>query len=186
MQYTLTAAEWREARYLFHTRGKRGAGEAWAWMLVAVPILGSIGDLAHTAQVSGITLHDSIAPLLLLLAAAAIAALILTNRWRARNAGRAAGLIDETWSVQLGEAGVQRSRIGDNGEPAAAYTWEQFATYRLGRRVLMLALHDGARFEAIPLVAFDAEDRERLQRLIARKIKPARTVEEPRTGPRRR
>ena len=127
VQYTLTAAEWREARDLFNTRGKRGSGEIWAWMLVAVPIIGSIGDLAHTASVSDITLRDSILPLLLLLAAATIAALILTGRWRARSAGRAAGVTETMWDVQIDETGVRRFRAGQRDEATTTYTWDAFA-----------------------------------------------------------
>lgn len=183
VQFTVTTADWREARYLYRTRGKRGGGEMFAWMLVAVPLIGSVGDLAHTASVSGITLRDTVLPLVLLLASVTITALILINRARDRKAAKLSGMTEIQWELQINEAGFRRHCPGAADVPSVTYRWEEFRDYRIGRRVVMLSVNKGAQFEPIPLSAFaDKEDFERMRRLLVRKIKEPRPMRESRTG----
>lgn len=182
VQFTLTTADWREARYLHRTRGKRGGGEMFAWMLVAVPIIGSVGDLAHTAKESGITLRDTVLPLLLLLAAATMAMFLLLKRAQDRKAARLSGMTGVIWELQMHEAGFRRHCPEDESRSSATYRWEEFRDYRLGRHVVMLSINNSAQFEAIPLHAFGEEELERLKRLLARKIRAPRPKRESRTG----
>lgn len=182
VRFAITAKEWREARYLYRTRGERSSGDSWALLLIMVPLVGSIGDIAHMLSVSGFSPRGSVLPILLLLASASAAALLWRSRTRDRRAGEASGLTVGEWTVNIAETGFERFRQADGGASRMARSWEEFRSVRVGRHVIVLELGTDRGFEVLPLSALNAEEQAWLRRMTGRKIKPSRTPEEARTG----
>lgn len=181
VRFAVTAKEWREARYLYRTRSERSSGDSWALLLIMVPLVGSLGDIVHMISVSGFSPRGSVLPVLLLLASASAAALLWRSRARDRRAGEALGVTVSQWTVNIGENGLERFREGDAGASRIARTWEDFRSYRVGRRVIVLELQKERGFEVLPLSALNADEQAWLRRMTARKIKPPRIPEEART-----
>lgn len=184
VRYAVSAKEWREARYLHRTRGRRSSADSWAILLILVPLVGAVGDILHTVSTDGFSAQGSVLPLLLLLASASAAALLWMAHQRDRRAGQRSGITLGEWTANITENGFERFREGwPSDHPSrVVHGWQNFHNVQVGRRVIILELRDDPGFEAVPLRALTQEEQSWFRRMTARKLKPARSAEESRTG----
>jgi hypothetical protein len=145
-----------------------------------MPILGSVGEILHNIRQSkDATSRGSLLPILLLLAGLTVAAMALIV-WRRERAleSRARALAGDV-EIEVGEIGVKFSYFGAGGDEAREVIdrpWQDFERVRIGEKVLVLIHGRRSGHDTIPQRAFSEEQLQRMQRLCARKLRPAREV----------
>lgn len=182
VRYTVSLKDWREARYLYRTRGRRSSADSWAILLVLVPLVGAVGDMLHTIFTTGFSARGSVLPLLLLFASASAAALLWMARYRDRRAGFRSGITLGQWTANITENGFERFREDwpADDPQRIVYGWDHFHTVQVGRHVIVLELREEQGFETVPLSALTLEEQSWVRRMTARKLKPLRIPKKPR------
>ena len=177
VRYTLTSKEWREGRRLSR-ENRRNSVSLWVWACILMPMLSSIGDLFHSIRQTGDAMYrGSLLPVLLLLASLTVAA-TMALRWRRERVleARAAALGDDV-EMEAGEDGVRFSHFNFQGNRTITVIvrpWESFERIRVGEQVLVLIHGESKGHDTIPQRVFTEEQLQRMQRLCARKLRPAR------------
>lgn len=180
VRYTLTTKEWREGRRLSREKQKKSSVSLWVWACIVMPLLGSIGDILHSIRQSKDAMYrGSLLPVLLLLASLTVAAMVAV-RWRNERALEArASTPAEDVEMEVGEDGVRFSHFSFEGNRATKIIdrpWKSFERIRVGEQVLVLIHGEGNGHDTIPQRAFTEEQLQRMRRLCARKLRPAREV----------
>jgi len=173
VRFSITAREMREARRLAQAKRTRSSISIWVWACLVIPLVGSFGDLIREVrQAKGVSISGSVLPEILLVAAVVLTAFLVLRLRRGTSMKPGLSAAGGEVAMSFREDGLHCFEVDAGVADEECLRWESFQDVRVGKHVLVLLYRHGRRFEAISQSAMTEEQLQRLQRLLARKLRP--------------